>query len=100
MAAAMMLVSFSWAAATRARINNTGSSDKVVEIRTGTDNSCDNLTVWRETTIGAHDYLDAPYGKEKNISHVCARYRVGSGWSDWHSAGCPSDDNESCKINL
>jgi uncharacterized membrane protein len=91
----------SWAlaiAATQAKINNDSSMEKYVEVRSGNKNDCNANPVTTTTTIGARSFITVPYGG--SVTHVCARYRLGNGWSQWHATGCPGSDNSLCYINL
>ena len=92
--AALVVCTFAYAAATQCQINNTSSSAKTVEVRSGSKDDCNSNPLTGNYTIAANQSIVVPYGG--GVSKVCARTPGGS----WHVTGCPSDDNSLCYINM
>jgi hypothetical protein len=99
--AAFLLIAFYSSvalSATACQIRNSGSETKQVLVRSGNSDNCDTNQSQQTFTIGPQSSVAVPYGG--NITFVCARYAIADQWSDWYTAGCPSDDNSLCYIEL
>jgi hypothetical protein len=86
-------------AATRARVKNTGSYEKNVEIRAGNLANCGQNKHWGTVSIPSGSHVDVPYDGN-TVTNVCARYELSNGWTNWYSTSCPGGNNELCEINL
>jgi hypothetical protein len=84
--------------ATACEIRNSGSETRNVLVQSGTSSDCNSNRNTQTLTIGPQSSVTVPYGG--NVTFVCARYAIGDQWSDWYTAGCPSDDNSLCYIEL
>jgi hypothetical protein len=89
----LLMATTASATATICTINNTSSSPKTIEVRSGSSQSCEANVFTGNYTIPGNGKVTVPYGG--NVTKVCARTQGG----DWYTAHCPGD-NSLCFINM